>query len=220
MTRQVDDETLMAYVDGELDETAAHAVEAAIAADPDLAETVRSLREGAASLHAAFAEPMRTQVPECLIETVNAGFAARQRKNGKTPWHGRPAFAAMAASIAVLILGLGGAYVFVDQQVEQRLARLEAARAADRDIIQATIATALEKHLSGVPAAWHNPQSGSSGRVEPVRTFRSAAGLWCREYVFEAAFRAGDGRNETRRAIACRDAEGRWRTRLELTSDS
>ncbi len=220
MTRQVGDETLMAYVDGELDETAARDVEAAMAADPGLADTVRSLREGAMSLHAAFAEPMRGQVPGRLIETVNAGVAARKREVPRSPWYGRPAYAAMAASLAVLILGLGGTYVFVDRQVEQRLARLEAARAADRDIIQETIATALEKHLSGVPAAWRNPRSGSSGRVEPVRSFRSAAGQWCREYILEAALRTGGERNETRRAIACRDAEGRWRTRLVLTGES
>ncbi len=220
MTREIDDETLMAYVDGELDEATARDVEAAMAASPDLAGTVRSLREGAMSLHAAFAEPMRGQVPGCLIETIDAGFAARKRSASRNPWYGRPAYAAMAASVAVLILGLGGTYVFVDRQVEQRLANLEAARAADRDIIQATIATALEKHLSGVPVAWRNPNSGSSGRVEAIRTFRSSAGQWCREYILETALRTQGDPSETRRAIACRDAEGRWRTRLVLTSES
>jgi anti-sigma factor RsiW len=220
MTRQIDDEILMAYVDGELDEIAAREVEASIAADPDLAETVRSLRDSAMSLHAAFAEPMRGQVPDRLIATIESGFAARKRKTARSSWYGHPAYAAMAASIAVLVLGLGGTYVFVDRQVEQRLAKLEAARAADRDIIQATIATALEKQLSGVPVAWRNPESGSSGQVEPVRTFRNAAGQWCREYVLETDVRLGGARSETRRAIACREPEGRWRTRLELTSES
>ncbi len=220
MTRAIDDETLVAYVDGELDQDAAREVEAAIAADPALAETVRALREGAATLRAAFAEPVRAEVPERLIAAVNDGFAAQRPKDQGAPWHRRPIFTAMAASIAILVVGLGAVYGVVDWQVERRLARLEAAQEADRALIQSALVTALEKHLSGVPATWRNPQSGSSGRVEPVRTFRNAGGQWCREYILEAALRAGDARHEFRRAIACRNAEGRWTTKLETTNDS
>jgi len=220
MTWQIDDETLIAYIDGELDQIAVRDVEAAIAADPKLPALVRSLREGAMSLHAAFAEPVRNPVPNRLIDTVNTGFAAKQRRPPRNPWYARPVYAAMAASVAVMILGVGGTYVVVDRQVEQRLARLEAARIGDQDIIQATIATALEKHLSGVPVAWQNPNSGSSGQVKPIRTFRTTAGQWCREYILETALRNGGEQSESRRAIACRDAVGRWRTRLVLTSES
>lgn len=220
MTARFDDETLVAYVDGELDEAAARRVEAAIGQDPKLAETVRALREGAAALRAAFAGPVHHDVPDRLRETVDVGFAARRRDGGDRTGYHRPVLAAMAASLAIMAIGIGAAYVFLESQVERRLARLEAAREADRDIIQAAVAMALEKHLSGVPATWQNPQSGSHGQVEPVRTFRSAGGQWCREYVVTADLRSSARQEEVRRAIACRDDAGQWRTRLELSSES
>lgn len=225
MTPHIDDKTLVAYVDGELDEATTREVEATVAANPKLAETVRSLREGAALLHAAFAEPVRAAVPDRLIETVGAGFAERTagRRGGEGPrgWHfHQPVLASMAASVAVLIISLAGAYVFAERQVERRLARLEAARAADQRMIETAVAVALEKHLSGMPAHWSNPESGSEGQVEPVRTFRIANGQWCREYVLESALRYGHERHQTRRAIACREPDGTWKTRLEITEES
>lgn len=221
MTMQPDDETLIAYVDGELDRAEAARVEAAIAADPALADQVRALRAGAAALRAAFGEPMRGEVPERLIATVNAGFAERKGRGGATDWFAsQPVLKSMAASVAILVMGLAGAYVFAERQVEERLARLEAYRESDQRMIETAIAFALEKNASGMPATWRNPDSGSSGRVEPVRTFRNSGGQWCREYLLQAELLVGTDRRESRRAIACRENDGRWMTRLETTSES
>jgi anti-sigma factor RsiW len=222
MTARIDDETLIAYVDGELDEAETRRIEAAIARDPEAAVTVRALREGAAALHAAFAAPMREAVPERLRDTVNREFSARRgaRPPLRTVWYRGPTAVAMAASIAVLAVGLGAAFVIFERQVETRLARLEAARAADHELIQAAIATALEKHLSGVPVTWQNPASGSRGQVEPIRTFKNAGGQWCREYMLELELKLGGSGHESRRAIACREDGGQWKTRLELTNES
>jgi anti-sigma factor RsiW len=55
-----DDETLMAYADGELDGTARAAVEAAMAADAALAERVARHHELRRRLQAAF-EPVRAR---------------------------------------------------------------------------------------------------------------------------------------------------------------
>ena len=219
MTTPINDEILAAYVDGELGDAAARDVELAIERDPELAETVRALRESSAALRAAFAGPLHEEVPGHLTDAVNAGFAKR-RASTRGDWYRRPALAAMAASILVLAVGLGGAFVFFERQVETRLARLEAAQATDRALIHSAIATALEKNVSGVPAAWHNPESGSRGQVAPVRTFRSVGGQWCREYVLEANLKSGVAEREVRRAIACRDPRGRWKTRVEMTSGS
>ncbi len=216
----IDEQTLISYVDGELDPAEVEAVEAAIAADPELARTVRDLRADAAMLHAAFAEPMRTEVPARLVQAVESEFAAQRRRRERSAWRSRPLFAAVAASFAILVLGLGGAAIYAERQVEQRLARLEAAREGDRALIQQTIATALEKHLSGVPVAWRNPQTGSHGQVEPIRTFRNASGQWCREYLLDAELVFGADGHEVRRAVACREADGQWKTRLELATES
>lgn len=226
MTARVDDDTLVAYLDGELAEAEAREVEAALAADPRLAEDARLLREGAAAVRAAFADPLRAPVPGRLVEAIDTTFAERAQaaRRGRGPSGGplirRQLFGAIAASIAALVVGLSGAYFIAEYQVERRIARLEAVRAADRQMIQAAVSLALEKHLSGIPAHWRNPDSGSSGRVEPIRTFRISTGQWCREYVQVFELRDGQERRETRRAIACREADGTWKTRLELTDES
>ena len=228
MTMQLDDETLIAYVDGEVDQAEAARVETAMGADPLVADQVRALRAGATALRAAFGEPMRDDVPDRLIAAVNDGFAERAGRGpggttggGPAGWFARqPVFTSMAASVAILVMGLAGAYVFAERHVEERLARLEAYRETDQRMIEAAIGLALEKNVSGMPANWSNPDSGSSGRVEPIRTFRNSGGQWCREYVLQAELRAGADRRESRRAIACREDDGRWMTRLELTSES
>jgi len=115
-----------------------------------------------------------------------------------------------------LAVGLGGAFVFAEWQVERKIARLEAVRAADRQMLAAAVSLALETHVSGKPAIWNNPDSGSYGTVEPVRTFRAASGQWCREYIQTADFAAESFQSERRRAIACREPDGQWQTRLEV----
>ncbi len=219
MTTRIDDETLVAFVDGELGEADAGRVEAAIAADRYLRETVLALHRGAAMIRAAFNEPLTTPVPDRLVQTVESAFA--ERTKAERPMAPRWRLAVpIAASIAAVLIGLSGAFFIAEYQVERSIARLEAHRVADRALIEATIARALEEHLSGALVSWQNPESGSWGQVEPIRTFRNSRDQWCREYVHVVERKLGDQRKETRRAIACRDSDGLWKTRLHLSTDS
>ncbi len=223
MTERISEERLIAYVDGELDEAAVREVETALAADTELRTLVERLREGAAAVHAAFNEPLRHEPPGRLVEVINRGFAERDGGHGGGAASGllrRAVFGPIAASILAVIVGLSGAYYFAGQQVERRIARLEAIRTADQAFIEATISRALEKQVSGTPLDWSNPDSGSKGRIEPVRTFKISTGEWCREYVHTLEFHGWQELRETRRAIACREGDGRWRTRLSLTGES
>ncbi len=222
----IEDERLVAYVDGELDAAAARAVEAAVAADPKLAKTVAALRSEVALIRAAYQEPLRAEVPERLVAAVDAAFAERQAgRSGPAGGAGRswirhPAFGAIAASIVAIVVGLAGANYFAERSVERELARLEALRAADQEMIEAAISVALEMHVSGPPARWHNPDSGSKGSIEPLRTFKISTGQWCREYAHAIDIRGWQERRATLRAIACREAGGRWKTRLQLGEES
>jgi surface antigen len=216
-------ERLVAYIDGELDAEAARAVEAAIAADPKLAETVAALRADLAAVRAAYQEPMRAETPQRLTDAVDAAFAKRRAGRGGTAGLGalrHPAFAAIAASIIAVMVGIAGANYFAERSVEREIARLEAIRAADQEMMEAALKLALEKHVSGSPARWRNPDSGSTGMVEPVRTFKIATGQWCREYANAVEFRGWRERRTTQRGIACREPDGTWRTRLTLGEDS
>ncbi len=222
----IEEERLVAYVDGELDAEEARAVEAAVAADPKLAQTVAALRSEVALIRAAYQEPLRAEVPERLVTAVDAAFAGRSTPAGgvaRTPgrvWLRHPAFGAIAASIVAVVVGLVGANYFAERGVEREIARLEVLRLADQKMIEAAVAVALETHVSGQPARWHNPDSGSKGSIEPLRTFKISTGQWCREYAQATDLRGWQEQKVTLRAIACREAGGRWKTRLLLGEES
>ncbi|WP_449466768.1 anti-sigma factor family protein [Stenotrophomonas humi] len=66
----IDEERLMAWLDGELDDAAAAEVERAVAADPVLSERVRHERLFREQLGAAFAPVLDEPVPERLLATL------------------------------------------------------------------------------------------------------------------------------------------------------
>jgi surface antigen len=224
MSDRIETETLSAYVDGELSAEAAGAVERAMAADPAVAASVDALRRDAALVRTAYNEALLAPVPERLLHAIDAAFAARPGGSGgggevggarQAPWR-----MAVAAAVAALVIGLSGSYFLAEWQVERRIARIESIRTADQRFIEQTIARALEKHVSGTLVEWRNPDSGSQGQVEPVRTFRNASGQFCREYVHRADMRTSGTRQESRRGIACRGSDGKWLTRLVLADES
>jgi surface antigen len=76
--------------------------------------------------------------------------------------------------------------------------------AADRQEAAAAERSAV---ASGQPTGWSNPESGNSGRVTPTRTYNDTAGRTCREFEHTVLV---DGRPESGRGIACRNANGEW----------
>lgn len=115
------DETLCAYLDGELDESERAEIAALLKRDSDLRLAVQRLSESAALLRAAFDEVLREPLPERLIaaargETskvvsivtrVRRGMAQQRRW-----WIGIP----VAASLMGLMIGGGLGYFAGDEQ--------------------------------------------------------------------------------------------------------
>jgi hypothetical protein len=76
----ITEETLMAYADGVLEDDARRMVEAAIAADPKLAEQVMAHRRAAAAIAKAFAPVLDEPVPERLKSAALGGSRASEAK--------------------------------------------------------------------------------------------------------------------------------------------
>jgi hypothetical protein len=218
MNRPIDEELLVAYVDGELDAEATRAVETLLAVDPDARQCVREMRESAALLLGAFRDKPATPVPDRLVAIINDAASTRRAPLPLVP---RPLRwrmpLALAASLATLAIGLSGGYLFSELRVQEAVERARASRTEDRKTIEAAVAEALEKRLSGASIEWASPASGLRGAVTPTRTFRDTAGQWCREY--EEVIRYGSD-IEHRRGIACRTGEGEWKTRLQIEDES
>lgn len=80
--------------------------------------------------------------------------------------------------------------------------------AADKQYAQRTAQDALEYNKVQQVSTWRNPDSGHSGTVTPVSTFRNGAGNDCRE--FETSIYV-DGKQEKGAGTACRQADGTWK---------
>jgi hypothetical protein len=188
----ITDETLMAYLDGELDNAARASVEAAMVAEPELARRVarqRALRE---QLRATFDPTLTEPIPERLLaaarggsKQASAGRVESFRRGAARPW-AWPQWGALAAS---LILGV---------LIAPLLHRTPAPSPLQIDrtgvLASGVLAQALSQQLAG-------DQSTSA----PVRigiSFRSQSGAYCRTFeLLEPGAVAG---------VACRQRQS-WR---------
>ncbi len=80
----------------------------------------------------------------------------------------------------------------------------------DTPAIHEAGAIALEHEASGDAVAWDDDATGLSGRVVPLRVFRSDGGAWCRHYIVTVD--EPDGAPAVISRTACRGADGHWHT--------
>lgn len=78
----------------------------------------------------------------------------------------------------------------------------------DREMARRAALQAFEHSRTGDPSAWRNPDSGNSGRITPMRTYREPGGQYCREYEQDIVV---GGETEKSYGTACRQVDGSWR---------
>jgi anti-sigma factor RsiW len=198
------DETLMAYADGELDETARAGIERAMRSDPALAARVAQHQALRSDVFAAFAPIADEPVPPSLlaaampgkVSDLGAARAARSESRRRWAW---PEWGAIAASLSFGVLvgsmvlgggvrGGGGGSGSGAGVVGNELAAL---RGADgTPVAQGRLAEALSTQLAG---------AAQTGGVKIGVTFASIDGQLCRSFV------AGESAG-----LACRSGE-QWK---------
>lgn len=175
-------EEIMAYVDGELDETARVRVTMAALGDPALAESIANQRALKSRLQASFAPVAEAPVPGEWVDAIRHAterpvaqvidFAsARDRKEAlastgaqrfrRAPWAG----AAVAAS---LVLG-----IFIGSQWQGRVGNGPIVARNGALVATGTLGTVLDGQLASA-------QNGASIRI--MGTFRRAGGNVCRVF--------------------------------------
>ena len=181
----IDDKTLLAYADGELEPARAAAVERMLATDPGLAAKLEQHRRLARRLRAAYDPVLKQPIPERLARTAKGGATvislaeARAARAAKTSpardWRGGGLIA--AGLVAAVVVGQA-LWATQGRPVEEQGGRL---------VASGQIGRALDTQLSG---------EGRAIRVQ--LTFRDRAGSICRSFTGAVA----DG-------VACRE-DGRW----------
>lgn len=193
----VTDEMLIAYIDGELSREERAKVEAAVAADPELAERLSRHRAVGSLIHGAFSGIADEPAPARLLASlkppaavVSLEAARKTREAAATavkPTRTRkPIDARWGALAAGLAVGIGLGVFAPRPQTGLIDSDLRA-----RGLLAATLETGLAaEQKQGAP-------------VRVGLTFRSRDGDWCRTF----AAREGTA------GVACRGADG-WAVRL------
>lgn len=195
MTRSFDDDELMAFCDGALDEPGFSQVAAAIEADPALAQRLEMLVAGGNAARAVYGPLVDRPVPAKLrrgVEQAIADASASKIVSFSPPqrrwvWQS----VALAASVAAVLAGPAGYF----------LARTEGPLIA----VGQQLASPLAAHLETLP-------SGDEARIgvatlRPIASFTDAARNLCREFEVDSDF--------TTVAVACRN-KGGWRVAIAI----
>jgi hypothetical protein len=177
---RIAEETLMAYVDGELDAAAAARVEAALADDPELAAAVARERALRRRLRSAFDSVLQEPVPERLIAAARGQVATPQATAGRPPRR-RGAWGYGGAMAAGVLIGLLFARALPERGSGPwqsgadgvLLASGELAKALDTQLASASAAAVVRVGLS------FKAGSGEYCRTFTTRQPRSLAGLAC-----------------------------------------
>lgn len=180
---QLDDETLIAFADGELDAPRRRAVEAALAADPLLREQLERQQRLRARIAAHYAPVADEPVPERLSALLSGGaeennvvsLADARAKRARPMWQ------TLTALAATLVLGL-----FAGSLVPRGSGPVAVENGAM--VARGNLAEALETQLAST-------QAGAGTRIGV--SFAAADGRFCR--TFEAPALAG---------LACRGEDG------------
>jgi anti-sigma factor RsiW len=200
------EETLNAYVDGELSADERRLVEAHLAVDPDaraFVETLRRVNDLAAEAMAELVPP----APQALIDRINAipvpppvqratepiAFPVRRARQTTISYY------AMAASV---VLVAAAALTYVLKVGSPRDALL---LAKGNVPLGSAVAELLEGGRSGQSAPVSAP-GAATGRAMLAATFQDQAGRYCRELEVSA----GATEIPTSASIACRSTEGAW----------
>jgi hypothetical protein len=189
-----DDQTLGAYVDGELDEAAREAFERALATDSDLVRRVEAQRKLRRALGAAFDPTLTETLPDRLLQTAcgaDRDTVVPIRASGKRParWEA-PHWWAVAASLLVGAL-LGR------QVLGPRAADTTAlGTGPDGVVASGLLAKALSQQLA----------ADRGGSVQIGLTFRATSGEFCRTFEMRGA-------NAAHAGLACREPDA-WHVRI------
>lgn len=202
---KLDETTLMAYADGELDAETVREIEMALAEEPEARKFVDRLRQESAMVRAAFNDPMNEEIPPRLMDRLTPS-----RRRGIDPSAPpRRYLMAVAASFVALAVGISGGWVLFGSADSFTIEVASGGEASDDGRIADVIYQALETKARGREFTWRNEATGHSGTVLTIKGFVTSGGQICREFQSTVSLGA---ETKTRHGLGCRLEDGSWET--------
>jgi hypothetical protein len=210
ISREFDDETLMALADGELDEEAAAAVENAMETNDDLARRVALFLQTRVEVKEALRPLLEEPVPERLSQSVRRLIDEAERRDvlsdgsetphvialkandNRAPSLPRSWIMPLAASLIAIACGIGGYVVGIGAQDPDGLE------------VAGLNSPALSEALRLLPSGEETVLTGSNDRFRVVASFRDESGSLCREFEINSASRS------TVISVACLSNDDAW----------
>lgn len=227
-TINLEDSLLNAYVDDELALAERQLVEDAIREDAEVASRIEVLRANDDLLRDALRPALEMPAP-ALVPAFPDGNAPDGDTVGPPSEHwldwlrsmtGLDSLTPVAVGFASGVLGtllVAGAVLLPGAPGDKladagRGTNSPATPGGDSEALRAqSLEHALETEVSGTAVSWRNPDRAEHGEVVPVRTYKSSAGRYCRDFT-EVITRGGETVKE--RGVACREDTGTWRVRI------
>jgi hypothetical protein len=208
-----DDNTLIAYLDGQLPDADYGPLELALEHDEPLRTRLQALADSSQLARRAFDPVLLEPVPPSLIAAIWRAPDPRARSKAPSParpigvlaWLGLSGTRAWPALASVAVLGLGVVlgWQLLSPAADSRWALREGAPVTDE-----ALALALEVSPSG------RVLRTAGGAVEIMATFRQEGGGHCREFN-----RNNRGGTLDELGIACRNTQGGWELELLVAED-
>jgi hypothetical protein len=201
MTRQFDERTLSAYLDGELDDAAMQEVDEFLQQDAKAREYVLNATRTTAFLKAASNAILHAEVPEHLIAAVKS----HGDRGGRRQPVVRTVFR-IAAAIVLVLFGYGAGNLLINNQLGSLPITVAPVLKQYGHVVDA----ALEHNLSGTPRKWSEPQQSAMIMITPVKTYRDSKNIYYREYRLEVI---AENQHQQVDGLAYRNSGGKWITK-------
>ena len=207
-TDRWDEETLNAFVDGELDAETASRIEHAMHWDLNVRAFVQKRRRLNGLLSREFSGIARTPM-SCGLQQIadEAGRPPAAKGTGSRQWTRQ--LLSLAAGVAMLAIGFGAGYFAGETRVEKNVIAATSSRNELLREVRSVHNRTLERVPSGQRVTW--TEDNAMAELIPVRTLQTQDNEYCREFKEILII---DGVKETRHGISCREGKENWRTRV------
>jgi anti-sigma factor RsiW len=230
----ISDELLMAYADGELDNSERANVETCLQQSPDVAARLAVFSATGRGLANIFDKPMLEPVPQRLVDAIYAPASVAAQVSGPAiglayenviPFAvrkqqaraaSRPAFQqqlSLAAACVTLLAVGAGSYWFFNQTAGKTGETFALAQSSSGDrIASAELANVLDTVLGDKTAV--AVIAGKEATIKPLFTFATADKNFCRQYEIMR------GQAQAIAGVACRSGAGQWHVETHVAFDA